>query len=82
MCGATDGSVLLEAWKLHTNCACGVGREAVFIHSAQEAVPPHSESCCLSGQEGTRKATAMGVDKRGLRAPPWVLCSLSHTKPC
>ena len=44
VCGAPDGSVLLEARKLHTNCAYGVGREAVFIHSAQGSCPTQSES--------------------------------------
>ena len=55
MCGATDGSVLLEAWKLHTNRACGVGRAAVFIHSAQEAVPPTLRVAAYQDRRGLEK---------------------------
>lgn len=81
MCGAPDGSVLLEARKLHTNCAYGAGREAVFIHSAQESCPTRLRVLygCFSGQRWTRKATSMGVDECGLRAP--TLGTLSHTEP-
>lgn len=62
-----------------------MGREEKQYSSIlhREAVPPRLRVLhgCLPGQEWTRKATSMGVDECGLRAP--TLGPLfSHTEPC
>lgn len=40
MRGTPDSAVLVEARKLHPNCACGWGEKRVFIISAQDDSRP------------------------------------------
>lgn len=82
MCGAPDGSVLLEAWKLHTNCACGARREAVFIHFAQGRCPTPSESSAqLLIRTGVDlNSNCHGRGRTRLESPHLGSPALSHTQ--